>query len=103
MALQNFSKEIYDEFVIEGNFQGAMGDSESIVAESSAIIAEDKDGTDVTSIVLDTTTATVDGQSLKVRCRGGSVEGSPYKISFKIVTSLSNKFEVDVVMEVLDS
>jgi len=100
--MEKFEKQSYEEFPIAADFVNVMDSSESLTLSSCAVEAEDKDGSDVSSTVLDQTTLKVDGTQLKIVCKAGSESKSPYKITFKGVTDATppNKWEVDVRMEV---
>ena len=99
-----FTKQSYEEFYVAGDFSedkdgnDLLASGETIVLGSSVVAAEDEDGTDVSSIVLDQLTKTVSGSQLKILCKAGAAASSPYKITFRIVTSLGNKYEIDVRM-----
>ena len=101
-----FTKQTYEEFYIAGDFSededgnDILDSGETIVLASSTVAAEDKDGTDVSSTVLDQSTKTVDGSQLKMLCKAGAEASSPYKITFKAVTSSGNKYEIDVRMNI---
>ena len=89
-------KQSYEAFFIAGNFVLVMEEGETIVLEECAVTAIDKDGNDVSSTFLDQTTIAVASiTKLKIRIRAGTQTASPYKVTFRIVTSLGNKYEVD--------
>ena len=105
--MASFTKQGYEEFFIAGSIKNVINDTETVDAASSSVVAEDSDGTDVTSTVLDDATKVAadhpDGGTnniLKIRCQAGSESNSPYKITFYIVTDESNKWEVDVTMKI---
>jgi len=95
-----FFKQPAEEFVIAGKFDTVLLTGETIVAATSTIVAEDKDGFDVSSEIL--SGKEVDSYYLKTTVLGGEVANSPYKITFTAVTSLGNVWEVDAKMHVVD-
>lgn len=101
--METFSKQVYEEFTIAGDISKVIESGETITLGSCVVEAEDKDGSDVGTSVLDQTTKAVDGSKLKILCRAGSEGASPYKITFKIVTSMSHKWEIDVRMVIRET
>lgn len=99
--LKHFYKQPAESFFIDANFEDVLTTGEDIILNSSDIVAEDKDGTDVTATVLDTSVKYIlDATKLAVRVQNGSEAASPYKITFTIVTDLGNTWEVDVELRV---
>lgn len=96
----SFTKQPYEAFGIDGDFVNVLETGETLILGSSSVTAQDKDGNDMTNTVLDQSTIAVDGTKLKIRCQAGIPAESPYKITFRTVTSLDNQFEVDVNMKV---
>ena len=90
-----FSKQIWEEITITGEFENVMSDSETLEA-TSTVVAEDKDGTDVTAIVLGT--VTINTQNITVLTKAGTESASPYKITFKAITNSNNRWELDLLM-----
>ena len=95
-----FEKQPYEEFVIAGDFTTVLAAAESITLATSVVTAVDKNGDDATVDVLEADSESVVGHQFRARCKGGTEELSPYQITFKIVTSLSNKWEIDVIMNI---
>lgn len=95
-----FEKQPWEEFSIWGDFINNAATGETAKLSSSSVIAEDKDGIDVSITVLDQAAIAVSGTQLKVKVRAGTANVSPYKITFKIGTSLENQWEVDVMMKI---
>ena len=95
-----FEKQPWEEFSIWGDFIDNKETGETADLVTSSVVAEDKDGTDVSTTVLDQTTIAVSGTRLEIKVRAGTASVSPYKITFKIGTSLGNKWEVDVMMKI---
>jgi len=102
MALDNFTKQSYESFIISANFENNMTTGETLTLASCSVSATDKDGVDASSTVLDSTSKAVSGTKLQIRVKDGAEAGSPYKITFKAVTSLSNKWEKDVQMTITE-
>ena len=96
-----FSKQPSEEFLIEGDFSKDIGSGETIVLGTSTVVAEDKTGT-ADSSVLDQSAKAISSslKGLVIRVKAGAEDKSPYKITFVIITSLNNKWELDVVMGV---
>lgn len=100
MALDNFSKQSYESFVVSANFENNMESSEDLVLASCSVTATDSDGADASSTVLEDGSIQVSGQALQIRVKAGAEANSPYKITFKAVTDLDNKWEKDVQMTI---
>jgi len=105
--VDSFSKQPYEAFVIYGDIVDVQLAGEAIAIGNSSVVAEDKDGNDVSTVVLDQSTIAVgdspDGGTsniLQIQCRAGVGTESPYKVSFKMETDQNNKWEVDVKMKV---
>ncbi len=94
-------KQPWEAFYIAGDFSKVLESGEIIAsAPTSEVVAYDKTGADATSTVIEDGTITVDEQFLKVRIKGGTESGSPYKVSFRATTDQGNKWEVDAPVEV---
>ena len=103
MALDTFSKQPYETFPIEADFVNVLADGETIVLGTSDVSALKSDGsTDATGIVLTVAEKAVSGSLLQIRVKDGVAVDSPYKITFRAVTSDSNKYEKDVEMAVAE-
>lgn len=98
--METFARQIYEEFPIAGDYVNVLETGETLVLATSSVLAEDKDGTDVSDTVLDQATKEVSGSQLKILVRAGSVSASPYKITFRAVTSNGYKWEIDAEMVV---
>jgi len=99
MALASFEKQPYESWVVAANFEDDLETGETITLETSAITAVDKVGTDAAGI-LDQVYKAVNGALLQIRVKDGTAALSMYKITFRAITNLSNKFELDVNMKV---
>jgi hypothetical protein len=103
MALESFTKQPYEEFMIAGDFTQVLESTETIVVGTSTVTATDKStGEDTSATVLDASTKEVDGTQLRCRCRAG-LTGEQHKITFRAVTSEENKWEIDVIMKVKET
>ncbi len=100
MALDNFSKQPYETFPIEADFVNVLVDGETITLGTSDVSAKKADDTDATSDVLTVAEKAVDESSLQIRVKDGVEADSPYKITFRAVTSNNNKYEKDVEMTI---
>ena len=103
MALDNFSKQPYETFPIEAEFGNVLLEGEEIIAATSDVSALKGDGsTDATSDILTVAQKAVNsaGSALQIRVKDGVAADSPYKITFRAVTDLNNKWEKDVEMTV---
>ncbi len=98
------TKQIDETFEIWGGITNVISSGESIVIANCSVTAVDKDGTDVTADLLDSTTIAVyDTKKVRVRIKAyGTVAASPYKVTFLIVTDSPNTYEVDVFVKIKD-
>lgn len=94
--METIRKQAYEEFTIAGDFVDQAESGETAILAGSEVFAVDKDGVDVKATLLDQATKAVDGTQLRIKLRAGAEDKSPYKITFKIVTSAANKWEIDV-------
>ena len=94
--METIRKQAYEEFTIAGDFVDQAEPGEEAVLLGSEVFAEDKEGNNVGTTLLDQTTKAVSGTQLRVKLRAGEEASSPYKVTFKIVTDLGNKWEIDV-------
>lgn len=105
--MADITKQPSETFVIAGSILTVGASGEEILLGSSSAAAEDRDGNDVTSTFLDISSlavgADVNGgtkNTLTVRIRAGTEAASPYKVTFLMVTSHSNTYEVDRTVKV---
>lgn len=98
--MDSFKKQSWEEWRVAGSFSKMALTGEAAVSAGSTITAMDKNGDDATSDIVDAGYKVVDGTKLWGRVKNGAAAKSPYKMTFKIVTSLGNKFEVDVRVKV---
>ena len=110
MAIEKFEKQSWEKFPIWGSILNVQDASETVVLATSKVIAMDKDGREMDEVVLDQSSKVLgddpDGSytdnMLGIKVRAGSKLESPYYITFKMITTAGNQWEVDVKMVVKD-
>ena len=102
MTVGYFTKQNRETFFISADFEDVLEDGETIVVGNSSVVAEDVNGEVVTDDVLTAGSIAVSGYTLKIKVKEGSEALSPYKITFVAVTSLTNTWEKDVEMEIIE-
>lgn len=113
MALPKSTKQPYEKFFIGVDFTLALEETEDIDLGSSAVTAVDKDGDDATSIIIESGSKQIDTAEpedvpytpqddamLSARVQGGIEDDSPYKLTYRIVTTAGNQYEKDVKLKV---
>lgn len=110
----HFTKQPVETFYVGAEFSQNLDTGETIVLAGSTVTAEDSNGNDVTSTVIESgttavataTAAEVDNEytpktsgMLEARVKAGTA-GETYKLTFRGLTSAANKFELDVRMKV---
>lgn len=100
MGLPRTEKQNYERYVVGCNYDKVLGSAENIELLSSFVEAVDKNGNDMSTVVIEQATFAVDGTRLKFRLREGIETESPYKITAKAETDLGNRFEVDFEMRI---
>lgn len=108
-----FYKQPYESFIVGIDFSHTMEEGEELVLGSCNVTAVDKDGADVSSDIVDNTakavttadaaditTTPVTNAMLATRIKGGTVALSKYLITYRVTTTLSNKYEVDLKLSV---
>jgi hypothetical protein len=98
--VKNFFKQPYESMVPYGSFEDQLETGETITAGSSVVEAVDKNGDDASSDILSGAPYVADVYKWCQRVIAGEASKSPYLITFKIITSLNNKWEVDCKMKV---
>lgn len=94
-------KQPYEEYTISNNF--ALNFSTAEIIASQSVTAVDKDDTNVTDTITDQTTIANDGIGrVYILIRGGAESKSPYKITFRCITSAGHKWEKDFRLPVRD-
>jgi hypothetical protein len=108
MAIGKVKKQSWEAFYIHGSILKwqADGSTETVVLATSTVIAENAEGVDVSDTFLDQTSKALssdpngdfDDNMLSIRplSEGGVEADSPFKVTFKIITSAGNYYEVDV-------
>ena len=97
MALAIFTKQSYEDFPISADFSKDMATGETLISQT--ITAIDNAGDDATASILSTPTNDGATQAL-IRVFAGTEALSPYKVTFRVVTSIGNKWELDIKMKV---
>jgi hypothetical protein len=108
MAIPNETKQPWESWFIWGSIINVQEATETVVAGSSQVLAMDKDGKDAAGIIIDPSTKTVgddptgsySSNMLGVRLQGGEASKSPYHVTFKMYTSLDNKYEAEMKITV---
>ncbi len=112
MAIGKVKKQSWEAFYIAGSILPWQEDdtTETVVLNSSMVLAEDRDGNDVSLTFIEQGTKVLgtdpDGDfisnMLAIRLKGdGGVEAdSPFKVTFRMVTDEGNQFEVDIMVYV---
>ena len=100
--IENFFKQPFESFVPYANFEDVLESGETIDTGSAntTVTAVDKDGNAATSDILSGSPYVVDIYKYCQRVVAGEASKSPYLITFRIQTSLNNKWEVDCKMKV---
>ena len=94
--MEDFTKQAFEAFHIKARFYKNMISGEKV--STVTVSATNKNGKDVTSSVLGDVTKGV--QDAIVFVQNGEEAYSPYKITFLVETSLSHKWEFDVIMNI---
>ncbi len=99
-------KQEWERFFISGSILNVQETGEKVVLASSTVSAVDKDGTDVSTSFLDQTSKKLDtdpkscnndtDNMLSVRVQSGDEDVSPYRVTFRMVTTLGNRYEADM-------
>lgn len=100
MSIKTFSKQPYEEFMIAGEFKKVLATGETLNTPTMTAV-NNATGLDSSSDVIESGTVAVNGTQVIGRVKGGTT-GQTHKITIKCVTSDSNKWEVDVNMDVTE-
>lgn len=92
-----FIKQTDEKFPIAADFSDVLATGETIVAETSEVIAYDSGDNDVSSTILVEDSKSVLESLLLAKVRAG-VDGKKYKVTFKAMTSNNNIYELDIFM-----
>ncbi len=101
LSVPETEKQPWESFVIAGEFTNNMTASETITLGSSSVTIVDANGEDKTADMI-SSPQVISRTKLAARLSGGTADLSPYKVTFKILTSDLNKWEKDVQIRVLD-
>jgi hypothetical protein len=101
MALEEFTKQPYEEFVIAGEFSAVLATGETLLNPAMTAINK-KTGVDTSSDVIESGTVQVSGSQVVGRVKAG-VHKETHKITIRTETSDSNKWEIDVLMKVVET
>lgn len=97
--MNRFEKQPYELFTIATDFGSNFVAGETV--QSQTVTAMDSAGGDVTASVTNQVTLANDGGSrVTIVVRAGDASGSPYKLTFRCVTSRGHQWEHDVQMRV---
>jgi len=101
MIVPEFKKQPFEQFFLGAEFANVMDtDVEDIDLANSTITAVDV-SEDVDNTVFDISSKAVESDTiLKVRVYAGTEAKSPYKFTFRIITTQNNKWEKDISMSV---
>jgi len=105
--MDNFEKQSREVYPIYGSIINVQESDETVVLGSSTVTAMDKDGKDAGEVLNQAAKTLGDDPSgsysdnmLGIKVRNGEQTKSPYYITFLMVTSAANKYEVDVKMKI---
>lgn len=109
--METFEKQPYEEFNVGADFTADLAASETIVLANSAVSArEEADDTDVTSSLVGSKSLTTNPDNTEAQTDatlqaliGNGVKDKEYILTFRIETSLNQKFEHDVRMSVREN
>ena len=101
MAIQTETKQPWESWFIWGSILNVQEAAEVITLAGSTVLAMDKDGKDAQGVIIDMSTIVLGDDPtgsytdnmLGVRLQGGDPAKSPYMITFKMNTDISNKYE----------
>jgi hypothetical protein len=108
MAIPNETKQPWESWVIWGSILSVQDATEEVSLSGSDILAMDKDGKDAQGIIIDRSTMVLgddpngsySNNMLGVRLQGGDPDKSPYMVTFKMNTTLTNKYEAEMKITV---
>jgi hypothetical protein len=103
MLVPQFKKQPYESCFLAADFVNVMDtDVEDIDLANSTITAVDVSGDPDTTVFDIGTKAVESNTKLKVRIMDGTEAKSPYKFTFRIITTQNNKWEKDISMKIED-
>jgi hypothetical protein len=101
MALEQFTKQPYEEFVIAGEFSAVLATGETLSNPTMTAINK-KTLEDTSAEVIESGTVAVSGTQVVGRVKAG-VHKETHKITIRTETSDQNKWEIDVLMKVVET
>ena len=108
-SVPKVEKQSWEEFYIGADFYDVLKSdgTEVLVLASCTVTAVDKDDTDVSDTFTQQATISLDDSEegyednvLKIRVQDGATASSPYKLTFKAISNLGNKWEKDIKVKV---
>jgi hypothetical protein len=101
-ALETIYKQPNESYPIYADYVDVLVTDEDLEIEECTVTVVDSAGTDVTTEMVQGLSVQ-DVTKLKTQLKpAGAVASSPYKITFKAVTSLDNTYEIDGKLRVVD-
>jgi len=108
MAIPTETKQPWESWVIWGSIINVQEATETVTLVGSTVLAMDKDGKDAQGVIVDLSTMTLGSDPtgsysdnmLGVRLQGGDPDKSPYMVTFKMKTTLDNKYESEMKITV---
>ena len=109
MAIPTETKQPWESWFIWGSILNVQEDGdEKVTLAGSQILAMDKDGKDAQGVIVDLSTMVLGDDPtgnyqenmLGVRLQGGTIDKSPYMVTFKMFTTSSNKYEAEMKITV---
>lgn len=96
------NKYNYERFILAWDFTNDFETGESIDSVNSTASAEDKDGNNVTSTILEIATVTSTGNKLLVTCKAGTHASSPYYVAMKCQSNLGYKYQGVITINIVE-
>ena len=96
------NKHSEEVFGISYDFLGALNDTEEIVLATSSVTVTDKNNVDATSSLVVPASVSLVGTTLHVTLQGGSMDESPYKLTFAAATDEDNHCYIQDVFIVVE-
>ena len=108
MAIPTETKQPWESWFIWGSILNVQEVTETVSLAGSDVLAMDKDGKDAQGVIVDRSTMVLGADPtssytdnmLGVRLQGGDPDKSPYMVTFKMNTSLTNKYEAEMKITV---
>ena len=100
--MKKTEKQNWEAFYLWGKFDKVLKSGETIEIETSFVEVKDKNGDDTSIDMVEADTKEVNGSQLGARIIEGTIDKSPYLVSFKAHTSLGNKYKTDMTLEIIE-